>query len=165
MRLAIASVVAIFAVALVSCSTTDPNATSVSEFSGYEAWTKVNAEPITGDRTGTLGRNIHEGEAGFRDVFVNPVGQAVATGAQDGPYPVGTIVVKNSYAGDNGQIGDLSGVTVMVKRDAGYDSENGDWEYVNLSADLDVKGQGLLNGCISCHSAAADRDYIFGGYQ
>ena len=165
MRIAAFGIVLASVIALVSCATADPNATTVKDFDSYESWVQVNTVPITGDATGTLGRAVHEGEAGFRDVFVNSVGEASSFGAASLPYPVGTIFVKNSYPESDGEMGDLSGVTVMVKRDAGYDPENADWEYINLSASLAINGQGTINGCISCHDVAANRDYIFGGYQ
>lgn len=165
MRLALLGVALVTVTALVSCATADPNATMVTDFDTYESWLQVNTVPIAGDATGTLGRAVHEGEAGFRDVFVNAVGEAASTGAASLPYPVGTIFVKNSYPAKDGRMADLSGVTVMVKRDARYDADNGDWEYINLNASLDIRGQGTISGCISCHSVATDRDYIFGGYE
>ena len=157
--------VLIGALALVSCATSDGNATSVDTLSGYESWVKVNPETITGDATGTLGRNVHQGSTGFRDVYVNTSGAAVANGDSSGPFPVGSILVKNSFKDDGGQMGDLADITVMIKREAGYDPDNGDWEYMMLSDTMQVRAQGAINNCIACHTAAAANDYAFLNYR
>jgi len=148
-------------VVLAGCGTTGSDATDVAEYEGYETWTRVNDDWITGDSTGTLGRRVHEGASGFRHVFVNPVGQSVSAGDEALPYPVGTVIVKESYRDDGGVAGDLSNVTVMIKREPSYAPDNGNWEYVNLSSAMRVRAQGTLASCITCHSAAAHTDYVF----
>lgn len=153
-------VLVVFAL-LASCGTTDPNATSSEDLSSYETWTKVNDETITGDATGTLGQQVHEGAGGFREVFVNSVGEPVFAGEASTPFPVGTIIVKESYPDAGGSKGDLSTLTVMVKREAGYDADNGDWEWVMLGPDMGIRTQGALASCYQCHAVAADTDYSF----
>lgn len=148
-------------VVLAACGTTGSDATDVAVYEGYESWTRVNDEWITGDSTGTLGRRVHEGATGFRNVFVNPVGQRVSAGEDALPYPVGTVLVKEAYSDNEDAAGDLSNVTVMIKRETSYDPENGSWEYVNLSSAMRVRAQGTIASCISCHSAAAHTDYVF----
>jgi hypothetical protein len=123
--------------------------TSVDDFSGYKGWMKVNDEPITGDSTGALGP-AHEGATGFRDVFINHKGSA--------PFEVGTILVKESRKTRGG---DITSLTVMVKRAGGYDPANRNWEYVMTSPAFDVAAQGKVDMCIGCHTAAADTDYVF----
>lgn len=77
------------------------------------------------------------------------------------PYPVGTIFVKESYKGEGGQMGDMTSLTVMIKRAEGYDPANGDWEYLMASPSFEVINQGKMEMCIGCHSVAADTDFIF----
>ena len=149
------------ALVLVTCVTPRGTHTGVDTFRDYGAWMQVNATPITGDETGMLGSTVHGGETGFRNVFVNSIGEPVSTGAADLPYPVGTIVVKETFRPADGQPGRLAGVTVMVKRDAGYDPDHGDWEYLNLSAGLRIRSAGALRACYECHIAATASDYIF----
>ena len=142
-------------------SGSDPDATEVQEFSGYTSWTKVNAEPITTDSTGSLGL-AHEGTKGIREVYVNNLGKDVSTGAADYPYPEGSVIVKEAFKADSsGAKGALSSITVMVKREMGYDAENGDWEYVNVRPDLRVRAQGRIGMCINCHGAAVLDDFVF----
>lgn len=68
----------------------------------------------------------------------------------------------------------LGAVTVMLKREAGYDPENKDWFWVKYKPDgtlhTNPKGmplagrvaKGMDQGCIACHKAVAAKDYIFG---
>ncbi len=159
----VAPVLCAFGVLLVlmSCGTTDPDATTSEDLSSYQTWTKVNDETITGDATGTLGQQVHEGAGGFREVFVNSVGAPVYAGESSTPFPVGTIIVKESYPEADGSKGELANLTVMVKREAGYDSSNGDWEWAMLGPDMGIRTQGRLASCYQCHAVAADTDYSF----
>jgi hypothetical protein len=134
--------------------------TKISDFDGYEDWMKVNEETITGDVFGVLGP-AHERAEGFREVYINKTGKKVSTGRDDFPYPVGTIIVKESYANDGGRKGDLANLTVMMKRGSGYDLEHGDWEYMMVSPSNEVLGQGCMDMCIGCHAAAADSDWVY----
>lgn len=94
------------------------------------------------------------------------------------PYHV---IVKDNYGGDGVTLNMifespekyLMAVTVMVQREKGYDSDNNDWFWVKYNADGTVsKGdkdmamagrvaKGMDTGCIACHKAAKDNDYIF----
>lgn len=93
----------------------------------------------------------------------------------------GTLIVKRNYGGDGLTIDDvindpdkyLKAVTVMFKREAGYDTENMDWFYVKYAPDGSVltnpKGvslagrvaKGMPTGCIACHRGAAGGDFVF----
>jgi hypothetical protein len=155
-------------VAVFSCSTTEgarkwedsSYVTMLSDFDGYQNWFKVNTETITGDPFGALGP-AHAGEEGFREVFINRTGQNVSKGKADFPYPVGTIVVKETYPGEGGMKGSLGSLTIMIKRKSGYDPTNNNWEYMMVSPDNEIKAQGKVDMCIGCHAQAADKDFVF----
>lgn len=94
----------------------------------------------------------------------------------------GTLVVKRNY-GPEGVTADqvlsdpdehLGSVTVMFKRESGYDAENKDWFYAKYLPDgsLDKNPGGIElagrvakgnaeAGCIACHSAAPGEDFLF----
>ncbi len=67
----------------------------------------------------------------------------------------------------------LKAVTIMLKREADYDSANQDWFYVKFDKSGNVlknpKGmllagrvaKGATKGCISCHSQARGNDYLY----
>ena len=145
-----------------ACASTgsDSNATTVDAFSDYTGWSKVSMATISGDRTGSLGP-AHGGPTGFREVYVNSVGKPVSDGAASLPYPLGTILVKETYKTEGGQKGTLKDITIMVKRESGYDTMNSDWEYLNVSSTLKIKSQGSIKMCINCHAVAMVDDYIF----
>ncbi len=138
----------------------DATPTQTSDFINYSSWAKVNSETITGDVTGVLGA-AHERSKGFREIYVNETGLAVERGEADYPFPEGTIIVKESFDNDNGSKGDLSNLTIMVKRESGYSPDYGNWEYIMAKPDGTIAQQGSLSTCIRCHSKGDDKDYTF----
>ena len=93
----------------------------------------------------------------------------------------GALVIKRNY-GPEGVSADqvladpdkhLGAVTVMFKREDGYDADNQDWFWAKYlpdgSLDKNPKGmqlagrvaKGMDAGCIACHTAAPGDDYLF----
>ncbi len=96
----------------------------------------------------------------------------------------GMAIVKRNYGGPDVSIGNvdanrakyLKAVTVMYKREAGYDAEDKDWFWAKYTPDggLHVKekmgmkirlagrvAKGKPEGCISCHQGAPGGDFVF----
>lgn len=93
----------------------------------------------------------------------------------------GLVIVKRNYGGEGVSIGNVSAnrskyikaVTVMFKREKGYDSDNQDWFWAKYKPDgsLDKNPAGMQlagriakgkpKGCIACHKAAPGGDYRF----
>ena len=93
----------------------------------------------------------------------------------------GRVIVKRNYGGEgvseaavaNDPNKFLGAVTVMFKREAGYDSDNQDWFWAKYlpdgSLDKNPKGmqlagrvaKGADKGCIACHGAAPGGDMVF----
>lgn len=93
----------------------------------------------------------------------------------------GALVVKKNYGGDGISVDDvindparfLKAVTIMFKREANYDPENGNWFYAKYTAmgevmtnpkDVKLAGRvakGMPTGCIACHQAAPGGDFVF----
>ena len=69
--------------------------------------------------------------------------------------PVGSLLVQN-----HSQNGTKLGYFAMKKREPGYFSEGGDWEYVVVSRDGRVESRGKIESCARCH-AQAPVDYLF----
>lgn len=141
-------------------SYSDKNRLRKGDYDDFETWYKVNAEPLIGPAGGLLqGKHLEEG--GVREVHVNEVGRPVFTSDEELQIPQGTIIVKDTYyLNEDGTRGKRWNITVMRKREAGYDPEYNDWEYVEAGPGKNVKYQGKLEVCIDCH-LAADRDYVF----
>jgi hypothetical protein len=94
----------------------------------------------------------------------------------------GKVVVKRNYGGEGVSIDAVNGdrakflkaVTVMFKRETGYDKDNNDWFWVKYKPDgslhTNPKGmklagrvmKGADKGCIACHLLVKDKDYLFG---
>lgn len=87
-------------------------------------------------------------------------------------YPEGTMLVKENYhALESTKAGELHSLTVMIKRAANYDTENGDWQYFELIQQRDGRflvnlegshgNKGVAQNCSGCHFGAKDRDFVF----
>ncbi len=91
-------------------------------------------------------------------VYVNDVGLTpMKTGK--GEYALGSVVIKQKYSDRVSMHTEL--FTIMRKMDAGYDPENGDWEYsVVDSTGTKVLSSGRIESCIACHALYPETDYI-----
>jgi hypothetical protein len=80
------------------------------------------------------------------------------------PMPAGTVVVKEKHQTEFAwDPPDEYGA--MVKREAGYDPDHGDWEYLYVVRSPEKKvSRGRMQSCIDCHSIAKDTDYLFRTY-
>jgi Cytochrome P460 len=80
------------------------------------------------------------------------------------PMPLGTVVVKEKHRALNTEDHPVDEYAVMVKREAGYDPANGDWEYRYVERAEKKVERGRLAYCIDCHRNVAAQDYLFRTY-
>ncbi|MBT7589798.1 MAG: hypothetical protein HN561_01865 [Candidatus Scalindua sp.] len=91
------------------------------------------------------------------------------------------VIVKRNFGGEGVSVKSVSqnraaflkAITVMAKREDGYDPENGDWFWVKYKPDgslhTNAKGmklagkvaKGMDKGCIFCHQSASGNDLVF----
>lgn len=91
------------------------------------------------------------------------------------------VIVKRNYGGDDASVDTvgtdrasyLKAITVMAKREQGYDPDNYDWFWVKYkpNGQLHTNPKGMLlagrvakgmdQGCIACHKAASGNDMVF----
>lgn len=145
----------------------------LEDFKSYRDWTLV--EELRGeDPAGAIGDAHGNNASLFRRIYKQQLTPKV-----NGEYPIGTIFLKELRVAkdDNKTIGDLAGaITVMVKRDLGFDGQESanNWEYfmVDLNLSTIIKQGDSTNeetkGCFACHTVAQSiapqkeaNDFIF----
>jgi len=94
------------------------------------------------------GRQPH---GSLHKVYVNDK----AYGSSTAPLEYGAIQVKENY----NKAQKLMAITVMYKV-KGYNPGDGDWFWVKYSPTGMAKPYGKPNGCIGCHGAKADNDFV-----
>lgn len=93
----------------------------------------------------------------------------------------GEVIVKRNYGGEGVSVSKvandpdafLASVTVMFRREQGYDPDNANWFWAKYKPDgsLDTNpkdmqlagrvAKGADQGCIACHTAAPGGDYVY----
>jgi hypothetical protein len=128
-----------------------------SDFNGYASWSKTTADRVGEDPAGlTHGAHGASDSSILRKIFLK---QSAAVRGSSGQFPVGTM-----FAKEMSMAGLVQVVTGMAKRGNSYDASGNDWEYFMIGADGKFLGRGdtlMGGGCKGCHSATADKDYIF----
>jgi hypothetical protein len=137
--------------------------------SGYRAWHKVNAKPIhmapqiamlcRGPASWQTHANPHDPK--FFTVYVNKTGVAAMKKQGLTQFPAGSIIVKEKLPTESGQPELL---TVMVKKEAGFDPKHGDWQYFTADGDGNKTSQDDVAKCQSCHEVTKENDYVFRSY-
>jgi hypothetical protein len=128
----------------------DPGGMAAPDFSAWAGFTKV-----TGGRIFSKGHGKK-----WVDIYVPPTVAGTYRAGQ-GPYPVGTRIVKAQYASESASA--VAALTVMAKMAPGYDPEHGDWFYgIYDASGANAQKSGKIAMCINCHDQASDRDYLFG---
>ncbi|MEI4194871.1 hypothetical protein [Roseovarius sp. E0-M6] len=137
-----------------------------------ELWAEMNEMNLAGD--GMMRTFPYEGVAPHGMMLETLYTEATVDGH------TGDLVIKRNY-GPEGVTGDevlsnpdkhLGAVTVMFRREAGYDADNADWFWAKYlpdgSLDKNPKGMSLAGrvakgadqGCIACHTGAGE-DMLF----
>jgi len=143
--------------------------------SGYKKWTRVNAEPkIVPSRIAiqcaavSLREQEQEQLNPHRDkyvvVYVNDIGRSAMMDQKLPHFPQGSLVVKEKLSTKDSQQPEL--LTVMRKREPGYNPESGDWEYMVFDGPGEVlQAGGKLENCQACHAKEKNTDYISRAYM
>ena len=106
-------------------------------------------------------RGPHGGN--YVHVFVNDIAVPVFSGDPAKPLPVGSVIVKAKI----GELpwGEAHALGVMIKREAGFDPEGGDWEYAYFDGpELELTGRGRIDNCRACHIPQSATAYLFRTY-
>jgi hypothetical protein len=148
----------------------------VKEIEGYKNWTKVNPVPqlIPGRVAAACaiwlgaGGVVIDGRGNphrdkYLTVYVNEVGRAAMLHQKSPKFPEGSVIVKEKLPAKDSQTPEL--LTVMIKRERGFNPASGDWEYMVVDGTgTKIEGRGNLQNCQSCHLSNQESDYIFRTY-
>ncbi len=151
---------------------------------GYRHWTRVNRTPhavssylallcrsITPEDLKADSANPHLYTFGddplFREkfvtVYVNKTAERAMLYERKPMFPFGSVIVKEKLSTRTSVSPEL--LTVMRKREPGYDSAGGDWEYIVMDgAGKVTRAQGRLQNCQSCHAQWKRTDYVSRAY-
>lgn len=100
----------------------------------------------------------------FLKVYVNSAGLRQFSNEKLRAMPVGSLIVKEKLKSPDAKQPTL--LTIMRKREPGYDVEHGDWEYaVAEGSGLRIVEQGRIQRCIGCHSDQAKSDFLYRSYM
>ena len=135
---------------------------------GYRQWTRVNPEPLLVAAQNArlcaipMASIVPAGphaQDKYITVYVNDTGRHAMMEEKTPHFPQGSIVVKEKLTTANSTKPEL--LTVMVKREPGYNPDSGDWEYMVFDGSgKSVQARGKLENCQSCHMSDQDTDYI-----
>ena len=124
----------------------------------YRLWRRFNTVPY---------RSAQHGQR-FINNYANDVAKAYRRYEDSGPMPVGSILVKDSFAvTKNGDV--FSGpLFVMEKMPAGFEPRARDWRYTMIMPDGSLfgtthgEGSNRVEFCIDCHELVGDeQDHMF----
>lgn len=123
--------------------------TLITETDPYEQWAQFPGSEGTIDSAPPHGPMAR--------VFINAL---VEQGMQafDGELPDGAIIVKERIGSAEGDT--ASALNIMWKV-TGFDPNNNDWFWADVSPSGEVNAEGKIAGCSACHSGVRANDYVF----
>jgi hypothetical protein len=149
---------------------------AVKAIAGYRNWTRVNRQPqVMQQKTAILcgiwrapsGAKVY-GETNphhrkYITVYVNEPGRKAMIEQLNPKFPEGSVIVKEKLSEPSSQTPEL--LTVMIKREKGFNPDSGDWEYAVFDGTgTKLESRGKLGNCQGCHVTLPNSDYIFRTY-
>jgi len=123
--------------------------TMITQDDPFEQWAQFS------DRQGTLPSSLPHGP--MSQVFINGVVES-ALDNFDGTLPDGSIIVKKNIGTD--PLVTEAALTIMWKV-AGFDPDNNDWFWANITTDGQIAAEGKVASCVGCHGGARANDFVF----
>ena len=159
------------AITLRSRSQEPARSSGPDNIAGYRQWTRVNPKPaMIAAQVAQLcapasapNPNGPHGPDKYITVYVNDIGRHAMMEEKEPHFPQGSVIVKEKLTTARSATPEL--LTVMIKRERGYNPESGDWEYMIVAGDgLTVQERGKLENCQSCHLMDKNTDYVSRAY-
>jgi len=156
-----------------------------SPIAGYRNWTRVNQKPHqvvskialmcrapTKEEIAADAADPHLEVADhaasflrtrFVTVYVNQSAEQAILHQKHPAFPEGSLIVKERLARATSNAPEM--ITVMHKREKGYNPSCGDWEFLTLDGSgKQITAQGQLQNCETCHSEWKQTDYVSRAY-
>ena len=103
---------------------------------------------------------LHGDSSSFGVVYANDLARSSYSSSPTQTFPVGSILIREKLASPNAEKPQL--LTVMIKREKGFNPEGGDWSFLTVDgAGTKVKQRKKKGDCLECHQSASDRDFVF----
>jgi hypothetical protein len=144
----------------------DKRSEQIKAIGNYKSWTRVNPEPqlvgavisaLCAAPTAKIQMNPHDNK--FITVYVNKIGSHAMMEEKTPHFPEGSVIVKEKLKAADSTTPEL--LTVMIKREAGYNPDNGDWEFLVMDGKAEkVQASGRLENCQACHQQEKATDYV-----
>ena len=146
------------------------------DVSSLDGWTQVNPEPYyisskvdilcvapkPSDYERERKHNPHAST--YITVFVNETARPAMFANPSQHFPKGAVIIKRKFDA-NSQNGTPILSTIMIKREAGYNPEAGDWEFAVVSGNGEnLEAKGKLGNCMGCHASRRETDFVFRSY-
>ena len=144
----------------------------VQAVASYKSWPRATASPARYDAaiaalcaapTATPPTSHGPHTDKFIMVYVNEIGRRALLEQKNPAFAEGSIIVKEKLPSATGATPEL--LTVMLKRDSGFNPETGDWEFAVLDGSANkILASGKIDSCSSCHSTRRDNGFVFRTY-
>lgn len=140
----------------------------IEKIAGYKTWNLVNPKPVVMDKTVAVmcaPANVsppspHADK--YISVYVNDIGKHAMLDERIPKFPVGTIIVKEKLEKEDSKIPEL--LTVMIKREEGFNKENGSWEFLVFNGTATQIEKSNEASCMRCHIGYEAQDYVVRNY-
>jgi hypothetical protein len=147
----------------------------IDEIRGYRSWTLVNPQPVAISPKASslcaaqLPANLNNDAQNphlhkLISVYVNDTGRRAMMNERYPKFAVGSVIVKEKLPLDKGSEPEL--LTVMIKRERGFNPASGDWEYMVVDGTgTKAEARGKLENCQACHVPLKYTDYVSRSYM
>lgn len=140
----------------------------IEKIAGYKTWNLVNPKPVVMDKTvavmcapaNMLPPSPHADK--YISVYVNDIGKHSMLDKKMPKFPVGTIIVKEKLEKEDSNTPEL--LTVMIKREEGFNKENGSWEFLVFNGAATKIEKSNEVTCMRCHIGYEEQDYVVRNY-
>jgi hypothetical protein len=103
---------------------------------------------------------LHGDSSSFGLVYANELASKAYSASPIKPFPVGSILIREKLATRFAEKPQM--LTVMIKREKGFNPEGGDWSFLTIDgAATKVKQRKKKGDCLECHQSASARDFVF----